>query len=56
MGYKNKKRKNKFETSPSFQQSKIENTEYADLADREMPGFRYLYYSFYLRLFDFYPL
>lgn len=56
VGYKNKKRKNKFETSPSFQQSKIENIEYADLADREVPGFRYPYYSFYLRLFDFYPL
>lgn len=43
VNYWDNKKRDKIENSPSFEMPNIENIEYADLTDREMPGFRYLY-------------
>ncbi len=43
VNYWDNKKRDKIENSSSFEMPNIENIEYADLTEREMPGFRYLY-------------
>ncbi|QPG76219.1 hypothetical protein FOA43_003605 [Brettanomyces nanus] len=43
VNYYDNKRRDKLESDPSYAEPHIENIEFADLTDREVPAFRYLY-------------